>query len=193
MEFLYKGFCRFRDNASSDKKNHLKTLEHGQNPHSLMVTCSDSRIAIHEFTDSRPGDVFIIRNAGNMIPENHPKHQDSIALSLEYAVTALGVKEIVICGHVSCGAMIGLQSMDGLDNMPIVQEQLKKARSQFSFDVSDVSLDHLIIENVSLQMKHVMTYPFVKQRLENKQLNLWGWVYDFANVEIKHKISWTEL
>ncbi|MCB0327625.1 MAG: hypothetical protein KDD52_08410 [Bdellovibrionales bacterium] len=193
MEYLYQGLLRYQKHHHANEQENLQRLKESQNPASLLVTCSDSRLSVSQFTDSKAGDVFVLRNAGNMITPYNEENPSYPGLSLEYGVSALKVKEIIICGHVSCGAMKGLQHPEELGSMPLVKKGLEHAARQFSFDPAKIDLNELILENVKLQMRNVLDYPFVKKNVDEGQLHVWGWVYDFVEGQLKNKVSMKDL
>jgi carbonic anhydrase len=194
MNFLYKGNQSYQSDDFQMRKELMERLGNGQTPHTLLLTCSDSRIAVNEFTKTAPGDVFVIRNAGNVIENYNPENPSNEALTLEYGVQALGVKEVVICGHTGCGAMDGIKNLDKLDGLPLVKCGLERISKQFQNDeIKELSLDQLIYENVKKQLLHLYSYPFIKQKVDAKKLNVFGWVYNFVNGTIEKKISLDEL
>lgn len=194
MEYLYKGTKQYLENVYPGTKDHLQTLSEGQKPHTLLLTCSDSRINVNDFTQTKPGDVFVIRNAGNVLPTYDANNPSNEALTLEYGVQVLGVKEIVVCGHVKCGAMQGIKDLPKLKELPLIHKGLERIASQFKqSNIQDLPLDDLILANVKQQITHLLDYPFVKEKVQQGELNLWGWVYDFVSGEIVQKVSHKEL
>lgn len=194
MENLLKGFNHYKSNTYPEIKDHMLSLADGQKPHTFLITCADSRISTDQFSNAKAGEVFVIRNAGNVIEKYSQSNQDSLSLTLEYGVVALGIPEIVVCGHASCGAMGGIMKLDQLGSMPLVQQGLKKVKDGFEFDFSQVKeLEDLIELNVKQQLKNLMSYPFVKKRVEAGTLNLWGWVYDFSKAELSSKFNYNEI
>ena len=132
MKKLIQGVHSFQTNYLSTHREMFELLSHGQHPRILFVTCSDSRIDPNLITQAEPGEMFIIRNAGNIIPPYGATNGGEGA-AVEYAVRALGIKEIIVCGHSHCGAMKGLLKLDKLEaEMPIVYEWLKHAEANSS-------------------------------------------------------------
>lgn len=194
MENLLKGFKDYQTGKYLENKEHMESLSGGQSPHTLLITCADSRISVNEISNSRPGEVFVIRNAGNVIEEYNPDNPSNEALTLEYGINALGIQEIVVCGHASCGAMGGIKDLDGLSALPLVQSGLTRVAKQFKgTDLKAISLEDLIELNVKEQLKHIYSYPFVKEKVDSGELNVWGWVYDFANGDLTFKKNLKEL
>jgi carbonic anhydrase len=139
-----------------------------------------------------PGDLFICRNAGNIVPP-HSEKANAMSASIEYAVTALGVKHIVICGHSNCGAMKGALDLSALDALPQVKDWLGiccdavdavKARHS---GAGIEHLDEVIEENINLQIKNLMSHPAVADKVNAGEVTIHGWVYDIESGAIKCK------
>ncbi len=163
----------------------------GQNPRALFITCSDSRIDPSLLTQTEPGELFILRNAGNIVPPYGAVHGGEAA-TIEFAIAVLGVKEIIICGHSHCGAMGGLLNQSQLTRLPAVQSWLSHAESTHRIieenysHVTDNS-ERLIVtveENVLVQLENLRTHPTVAAALGRKELNLHGWVYKFESGQV---------
>ena len=178
---------KYLTNQFPQDKEHYKSLGSGQSPKTFLITCPDSRILPNEITQSRAGELFVLRNAGNIIAPYCAETPSNEALTLEYAVRVLEVEESVVCGHAKCGAMDGILNIDQLTELKSVHAQLKKCSSQFTpHKLQEISnkenaLGELINENVKLQMKNIMSYDFVKEAVEAKKLDVFGWVYDFEH------------
>lgn len=194
MEILYPRVLNYKKEKFHEVKDIYEGLANGQSPGSLLITCSDSRLSPQMFTDTQPGEVFVVRNAGNLVAEYDPNSVTNEALTIEYGVVALGVKEIVVCGHVSCGAMAGLLNVESLGQMPLVQKSLSAYKEKYIDEIRDIhDVDGLIKWNVDRQLQNLYSYPFIKERVDAGQLTLWGWVFDFVNHEIKYKQSLKQL
>lgn len=155
----------------------FEALGQGQSPKVALVTCSDSRIDPCAMTGTKPGDIFVIRNAGNIVP---PSTGGELA-SLEFAIFGLKVEHIVVCGHSQCGAMKGLMNPDSCASLSHVSAWVKHAGDALKVLESDDSGDTLAKvteENVRLQMRNLMELDFVKQGIEAGSLQVHGWVYD---------------
>ena len=133
MKNLLQGFDKYKSNVYANLKGHMQGLAEGQEPHTFLITCSDSRISTDQFVQASPGEIFVIRNAGNTIKPYDSEDPDSLAVTLEYGVVALNIPEIVVCGHVSCGAMDGILNLDKLDSLPLVQKGLRGVKEDFEF------------------------------------------------------------
>ncbi len=128
MPSFAKGVVHFQNEVFPQKKDLFEKLSLGQSPEALFITCSDSRIETAMITQTDPGELFICRNAGNIVPP-HTVHTGSMTASIEFAVAALRVPHIVICGHSECGAMKGAMNPEGLDSLPHVKEWLGYSRA----------------------------------------------------------------
>ncbi|MCB1672691.1 MAG: carbonic anhydrase [Gammaproteobacteria bacterium] len=186
MEKLINGIARFQSSSYEQRKKLFAELANGQSPEVLFITCSDSRIDPNLLTQTEPGDLFIIRNAGNIVPP-HMRTAGGVTASIEFAVMALGVEHIVVCGHSDCGAMKGALNPSALTDLPHVQSWLDHARGAVEYvraktgQIDSRSVEDVTRENVKLQLQHLRTHPAVLSRLATGQLELHGWVYD-----IKH-------
>ena len=181
------GVVEFQQSVYPQKKDLFEKLAQGQSPEALFITCSDSRIETAMITQTNPGELFICRNAGNIVPP-HTNHTGGMTASIEFAVAALQVPHIVVCGHTECGAMKGAMNPEGLDSLPHVKEWLSYARAAVQIvDELGGELDGaarmqmLLEENVKLQLQHLKTHPAVAARLAKGDLELHGWVYDIRS------------
>lgn len=194
MEYLYPRVLEYSQGEFEKQRNHYQKLAEGQAPKTLLVTCSDSRLCPQEFSQTNAGELFVIRNAGNLVPAYDEKQATNEGLTLEYGVKVLKVKEIVVSGHVSCGAMQALMQPEQLKDLPLVQQKLTVYKqSNEDYFSKKPELPEVIEWNVKKQIENLLTYPFVKQAVDAGELFLWGWVYDFVNGKVVHKISHKEL
>ncbi len=186
MEKLIKGVQKFQQQVFEDNKTRFKELATEQNPDLMFITCADSRIDPHLITQTKPGDLFVCRNAGNIVPP-YTYAIDGITASIEYAVTVLGVKDIVLCGHSDCGAMKGALAMDTLSAVPNVKDWLRfavPAVEKLSQGNVKPDLESLIEENVLLQLQNLKSHPAVATKLDAGELNLHAWVYDIGSGDV---------
>jgi carbonic anhydrase len=190
MDHVISGVAKFQRDVFPGKRATFKKLATGQNPEVLFITCSDSRIDPNLVTQTNPGDLFICRNAGNIVPP-HSNITGGITASIEFAVAALGVKHIVICGHTDCGAMKGALKPESLEGLPHVKEWLSHARSATEVvkeRCGCLSYDHLeqvTEENILQQLQHIRTHPSVAAKLATGSLQLHGWVYDIETGSVQ--------
>jgi carbonic anhydrase len=185
------GVIRFQNEVYPEKKALFEHLSRGQSPEALFITCSDSRIETAMITQTDPGDLFICRNAGNIVPP-HTQYTGGITASIEFAVAALKVPHIVVCGHTGCGAMEGAMNPERLAGLPHVHDWLDFA--QAAVDIvekagagkSPAKRMHMLIEqNVILQLEHLKTHPSVADRLAAGAVQLHGWVYDIRTGDMR--------
>jgi carbonic anhydrase len=184
------GVVRFQTEVYPQHKALFETLARGQSPEALFITCSDSRIETAMLTQTAPGELFICRNAGNIVPP-HTQQTGGMTASIEFAVAVLKVPHIVICGHTECGAMKGAMNPESLDALPHVKEWL--GFSKAAVDVvahiaegkSDAEKMQVLLEqNVLLQLNHLRTHPTVAARLAAGEVTLHGWVYDIRTGDV---------
>jgi carbonic anhydrase len=190
MQKLIDGIHAFRAETFENERERFERLAKGQSPETLFITCSDSRINPNLLTRSAPGELFILRNAGNIIPAYSGQSGGEVA-TIEYAVKVLGVKDIIVCGHSHCGAMAGLLEPEKLDAVPNVAAWLKNADStrtiiqeNYKHLTGEARLKATIQENVLVQIENLRTHPAVASRLAGGSLRLHGWVYKFETGEV---------
>jgi carbonic anhydrase len=191
MQRLVEGIHAFQRNQFSKDQKLFETLANGQNPLALFVTCSDSRIDPNRLTQTKPGELFILRTAGNIIPPYGAVFGGEAA-TIEYAVSALGVKDVVVCGHSHCGAMGGLLDPEAVSRMPAVRAYLEHAESTRRILTENYShvddpgklVTLAVEENVLVQLENLRTHPSVAAALSRGQLKLHGWVYKFETGEV---------
>jgi carbonic anhydrase len=190
MQKLIQGIHAFRIEDFRPLQGLFQELAKGQNPETLFITCSDSRIDPNLLTRSRPGDLFILRNAGNIVPA-HGAPQSGEAATIEFAVAALGVKDIIICGHTHCGAMKGLLEPKTISSLPAVSSWLSNAetarrivKDNYCHLDGERLLTATVQENVLVQLENLKTLPAVASRLVRGDLHLHGWVYKIETGEV---------
>jgi carbonic anhydrase len=184
MSRFAMGVIKFQREVFPEKQELFERLSTGQSPEALFITCSDSRIETAMLTQTDPGELFICRNAGNIVPP-HTNQTGGMTASIEFAVGALRVPNIVVCGHTECGAMKGAMNRDALTHLPHVREWL--GFSQGAVDIVEAlgaglneaeRMRMLLEQNVILQLQHLKTHPTVAVALAQKAVQLHGWVYD---------------
>lgn len=193
MEKIIRGVHTFQRDVFGSQQQLFSRLSEGQHPDALFVTCSDSRIDPSLVTQTSPGDLFILRNAGNIIPP-YGASTGGEAAAVEFAVTGLGVKDIIVCGHSQCGAVSGLLNPEKLEKMPTVAEWLRHASStkrivedKYADLTGDELMTAAVKENVLVQLDNLRTHPSVASKLSQGELNLHAWVYTF---ETGHMFSY---
>lgn len=186
MKDVIEGFLRFQKEAFPQRSKLFKKLALNQNPKTLFISCSDSRLVPELVTQREPGELFVIRNAGNIVPPFGPE-PGGVSASVEYAVMALGVRDIVVCGHSNCGAMSAVANCQCLDHMPAVAHWLRyadaaKAINEAAEHESDEArVDGMVHQNVIAQLGNLRTHPCVALALAKGLMNLHGWVYDIES------------
>ena len=190
MQKLIKGIHHFQSETFLPMQGLFEQLAKGQQPETLFITCSDSRIDPNLLTRSKPGDLFILRNAGNIVPP-HSAGNGGEAATIEFAVAALGVKDIIVCGHSHCGAMRGLLQPEQIASLPAVSSWLSHAdttrriiRDNYGHLDGDRLLTAAVEENVLVQLENLRTHPAVNSRLLRGDLHLHGWVYKIETGEV---------
>jgi carbonic anhydrase len=187
MPKIAAGVVRFQKEVYPEKRELFARLAEGQRPDALFITCSDSRIDPNLVTQTEPGELFICRNAGNIVPP-HANRTGGMTASIEYAVAVLGVKDIVVCGHIGCGAIEGAMHPERIADLPHVSEWLGYSRAAVQIVAEngkhldpEARLQMLLEQNVLLQLQHLRTHPHVAAGLAGGRLELHGWVYDILH------------
>ena len=190
---LKAGIRRFRTEAYPEQEEiYRRAVSEPQRPHALFVTCADSRIDPEMITQSGTGDLFVTRNIGNLVPA-YGEMLGGVSAVIEYAVMALKVQHVVVCGHTDCGAMKGLLDPQAVQKMPTVQRWLRNADAALSVASSLAPPDEkpselmrrLTEENVLLQLQHLRTHPSVAGAMAREELTISGWVYDIGKGEVR--------
>jgi carbonic anhydrase len=189
MQKLVEGVHHFQSQVFNPKKALFEWLSRGQNPVALFITCSDSRIDPNLITQTEPGDLFVIRNAGNIVPPYGADHGEPA--SIEYAVNALGIQDIVVCGHSHCGAMAALLEPGHLKDLPAVSKWLGHAEptrrlvaEKYGHLQGEALLMATVEENVLSQLEQVACHPAVADKLVRGDVKLHGWVYKIETGEV---------
>jgi carbonic anhydrase len=183
VEKLVRGIHQFHSNYFDPRREVFARLAEGQRPEALFISCSDSRISPTVLTQSQPGDIFILRNAGNIVPP-YGASSGGEAATIEYAILGLGVKDIIVCGHSHCGAMKALLHPEDVADLPAMSSWLGHAEAtrriiHENYQHLDDAARHkaAIEENVLVQLENLRTHPAVAVRLARGELHLHGWVY----------------
>jgi carbonic anhydrase len=186
MKDIIEGFLKFQSDAFPERAELFKGLATQQNPRTLFISCSDSRLVPELVTQREPGGLFVIRNAGNIVPSYGPE-PGGVSASVEYAVAALRVTDVVICGHSDCGAMTAIATCQCMDHMPAVRSWLRYADSARIVNearhhaTERDRIEAMVRENVIAQLENIKTHPSVRLALEEGRLSLHGWVYDIES------------
>ena len=191
LQQIVEGFLHFHHEVFPQQKDLFKKLATAQRPRAMFIACADSRIVPELITQSAPGDLFVTRNVGNVVPP-YGEMNGGVSTAIEYANLALGVQHIIVCGHSDCGAMRAVLNPQSLGKMPTVKAWLRHAEVAKSM-VQDHcnctteadSMHVLTEENVIAQLQHLRTHPSVASRIANGQLFIHGWVYNIETSQIK--------
>jgi carbonic anhydrase len=190
MRNLIHGIHQFQNEDFRELHDLFQELVHGQNPETLFITCSDSRIDPNRLTHSLPGDLFILRNAGNIVPP-HGATATGESATIEFAVTGLGVKDIIVCGHSHCGAIKALLKPEMIAGMPAMQGWLSHSeatRRIMQENYPNLEGDELLMaaieENVLVQIENLQTLPAVAARRARGAIHLHAWVYQFETGDV---------
>jgi len=188
MEHIIDGILRFQREVRPNSEALYRQLAISQSPQAMFIGCADSRVVPEIFTGQDPGSLFVVRNAGNIIPPSSTV-PGGVTASIEYAVSVLGIPDIIVCGHSNCGAMTAiLNGAQNLSKLPAVARWLHYADSALASVDTDYAdapvetrLDALVHENVLTQLDNLLTHPSVAEAIRNKQLRVHGWVYDIGS------------
>ncbi|WP_329012648.1 carbonic anhydrase [Streptomyces sp. NBC_00690] len=181
MHHLTEGIRRFHNDVFPARAELFRHLATTHRPSTLFISCSDARVVPELITQQDPGELFVIRTAGNLVPA-YASGVDGVAASIEYAVAVLGVSDIIVCGHSACGAMTALAEHHDLTALPSIADWLRhadasRARTEPAAE-NDVSA--LVRENVLAQLANLATHPSVARALARETVRLHGWIFDIA-------------
>lgn len=190
MQDLAEGVARFQRDVFPAKADLFASLATTHRPGTLFISCSDARVIPELITHREPGELFVVRTAGNLVPAYGPG-ADAVAAGIEYAVAVLGVTDVVVCGHSGCGAMTALAQGHDLTALPAVADWLRHADAALARTASAApsdgpapgsdAVDALVRGNVTAQLANLATHPSVARTLADGTLTLHGWVYDIGS------------
>lgn len=192
MRSIIDGISSFQGSYFPERQAvYERLVQDGQHPSALVIACSDSRVTPELITQAGPGDLFIARNAGNIVPAS-PQQELAVSAAIEYAVAALGVRDIVVCGHSDCGAMKGLLKPEALKSLPTVAAWLRHsaAAERIVCEAYPEGLDPkarlraVTLENVLLQLNHLRAHPSVAAGLSKGELRLHGWYFEIDTGDV---------
>lgn len=189
MELVVNGAVAFRRTVFPQHRELFEQLANGQWPEVLFITCADSRIDPNLVTQTRPGDLVIIRNVGNIVPP-HTRIAGGVTASIEYAVAVLGVQHIVVCGHTMCGAMHGAVNPESVADLEHVKAWLDHTRAAVEIvkqTCESLGPEHLRAvteQNVLVQLQHLRTHPTVAAALSAGRIELHGWIYEIETGDV---------
>ncbi len=194
MKKLVKGIVEFRQHGLPEYREKFAHLALEQSPDTLFIACSDSRVVPNVFASTDPGDLFVVRNVGNLIPPCHHAGacvDKSEGAAIEFALNALQVSDIVVCGHSDCGAMravlSGRESIQS-DNLREWLQYAEPAHQQLiqdpEFAKNFSQTNRLSQCNVLLQIQHLKTYPIIQSRLKEGKLKIHGWWFELGHADV---------
>ena len=193
LERLKNGIRRFQSEVHAENaEDYQRLASTQQEPHTLIIACADSRVDVEKLTSSGPGEVFVARNIGNMVPA-YGEMLGGVSAVIEYAVSALKVEHIAICGHSDCGAMKALLNPGSTATMPTVTSWLTNGHAALSVadsltepnETATSRIRRLTEENVLMQLAHLRTHPSVAGALAREELTLSGWVYEIGTGHVR--------
>jgi carbonic anhydrase len=191
MDKVIAGYKRFLAEVFPARRNQFKLLADSQAPEYLFITCSDSRVVPDMILGTGPGDLFITRNAGNVVPVT-AHDVDGCTATIEYAVEVLRVKHAILCGHSDCGAMKAALHKKGLENLPKAKRWLEHVEAAFNYrqplnplDGTHVELASLIRGNVVAQLQNLHGQECVRRAEAEDRLTVHGWYYDILSGRIE--------
>ncbi len=186
MNQLIKGLERFQTEVFPQEQALFEHLAQNHHPDTMMITCADARIVPGQLLQTKPGELFMLRNAGNMVPA-YTTALGAEAATIEYAMSVLKVKHVIVCGHTDCGAMRAVLKPELAEELPAVRNWLHHAgcarkivMDQHGHEPEPVRLRRLVEENVMAQLVNLQTHPSVASRLLAGAVHLYGWVYEIG-------------
>jgi carbonic anhydrase len=190
MEKLLKGIHSFRTGYFATHRQLFEQLATtGQNPETLFITCSDSRVVPTLITNAAPGELFIVRNVGNVVPR--ADLPGGTAAAIQYAVEVLKVENVIVCGHTQCGAMQAILHPERVEELTYVKRWLRQTNNlrrlmeeRYAHLNDAARLTVAVQENVLAQLENLREYPFIADRLDAQTLHISGWVFDLARGEV---------
>jgi carbonic anhydrase len=192
MRKLIGGIVEFRKQLTKEHRELFAKLALGQKPDALFIACCDSRVVPNLFASTNPGDLFVVRNIGNLMPPSSaPLHDASAPAALEFSLSTLNVSNIIICGHSECGAMQAL--VDGIDTvccphlkswLKYAEPALEKTRAGHIVNPSLSLYNQVSQTNVLQQVDHIKSYAAVQEKLAQKKLQIHAWWFDIANADV---------
>jgi carbonic anhydrase len=192
VQNLVRGIHAFRANYFATHRALFEQLAtNGQRPETLFITCSDSRVVPNLITSAAPGELFILRNIGNIVPSADHGPTDGVAAAIEYAVQVLEVENVIVCGHTGCGAVEAIMHPERVAHLRFVPSWLGESAGIPEVltarypDLDDAArLVAAVEENVLVQLEHLRTFDFIAERLDRETLKMNGWVFKIATGEV---------
>lgn len=191
MQDIIAGVRKFQRDIYPQYRELFEKLADGQSPEALVITCSDSRVDPFLFTNAQPGQLFVLRNAGNLVPK-YDGIIGGVTATIEFAVVGLKVPNIIVCGHTGCGAMKGLLHPEELQDMPLVSDWLNHHAEPVLELLAGAGrlggpgeLEQAVDANVLVQLDNLRAHPCVAEALADGKIKLHGWVYDIVTAAVR--------
>jgi carbonic anhydrase len=192
MQKLEEGVHRFQANYFARNRRLFQTLtEKGQRPETLFITCSDSRVVPTLITSAGPGELFIVRNVGNIVPAVERGVLGGVSAAIEYAIEVLEVGNVIVCGHTHCGAIDAILHPERVKHLPLVARWLAESSAipqlieeRYGHLTGEARITAAVEENVLIQLENLRSFDFVARRLDEGKLTMSGWVFSIASGEV---------
>jgi carbonic anhydrase len=192
VQKLHAGIHHFRANYFASNRRLFEQLaEKGQRPETLFITCSDSRVVPNLITTAAPGELFIVRNVGNIVPAADRGMVGGVAAAIEYAMEVLEVDHVIVCGHTNCGAIDAILNPDRVGHLPFVSRWLGESaripgliEERYGYLEGQARMTAAVQENVLVQLENLRAFDFVARRLESGTLKMSGWVFRIATGDV---------
>lgn len=185
------GVAKFQSEIFPAQREMFERLQLGQDPLALFITCADSRVNPNLVTQTDPGEIFIERNPGNMVPP-YVEFVGGVTAGVEYAMLVLKVPVIVVCGHTDCGVMKALLNPEGVEGMPGVRHWMShgfaarnRMLNRYGERPEADQLRHMTELNVLEQIEHLKSHPSVRARLDRAEIEIRGWVYEIGTGSVR--------
>lgn len=193
MDSLFEGVRKFTKEGFAKNKDFYSGLSRSQNPHTLFIGCSDSRLVPENITNTLPGELFVVRNIANVVPYYRESSEYlSTTSAIEFAVQVLGVSNIVVCGHSNCGGCKAVfLKPEQMEAIPHTRKWIELACSKEVVQKlikphhSEQEIESIVEKaNIVQQVKHLLTYPFIKERYDKGEMKIFGWYYNIGEGEV---------
>jgi carbonic anhydrase len=188
MQKLEEGVHRFQANYFARNRGLFQSLtEKGQKPETLFITCSDSRVVPTLITSAGPGELFIVRNVGNIVPAVERGVLGGVSAAIEYAIQVLEVGNVIVCGHTHCGAIDAILHPERVQHLPLVARWLGESaripqliEERYGHLTGEARITAAVEENVLVQLENLRSFDFVARKLDEGKLTMSGWVFKIA-------------
>jgi carbonic anhydrase len=192
VQKLEAGIHHFQANYFAKHRGMFEKLaEAGQRPETLFITCSDSRVVPNLITNAAPGELFIVRNIGNIVPSVIRGVLGGVSAAIEYAVEVLGVGNVIVCGHTNCGAIDAILRPERTAHLPNVSRWLKESariptliEERYGHLEGEERMIAAVEENVLIQLENLRSFDFVARKLDSGELKMNGWVFNIASGDV---------